>query len=161
MNTVLKIFLSMSCSGSLLILALLLGKHFSKKAAVSIKGNSNNPDRKTDIEIIPVDFKKVAAGETVCLGEYTLYDGDEILYDISAKKGNRMKVFFAKKEKKDVAYWSVNNQRQPGEALECTADFTVGPPVTKPGTYQLYLQAPDGALRNVKGSVSIVSANAS
>ena len=134
---------------------------YPKKAAVSIKGNSNNPDRKTDIKIIPVDFKKVAAGETVCLGEYTLYDGDEILYDISAKKGNRMKVFFAKKEKKDVAYWSVNNQRQPGEALECTADFTVGPPVTKPGTYQLYLQAPDGALRNVKGSVSIVSANAS
>ncbi len=135
--------------------------YLTEAEVTKLLGDMDDPDHKTDIEIIPVDFKKVAAGETVCLGEYTLYDGDEILYDISAKKGNRMKVFFAKKEKKDVAYWSVNNQRQPGEALECTADFTVGPPVTKPGTYQLYLQAPDGALRNVKGSVSIASANAS
>ena len=88
-------------------------------------------------------------------------DGDEILYDISAKTGNRMKVFFAKDGKSDVPYWTVDNLRQPDESLECTADFTVGPPATKPGTYQLYLQAPDGALGNVRGSVSIVSADAS
>ena len=87
--------------------------------------------------------------------------GDEILYDISAKTGNRIKVFFAKDEQKDVSYWSVNNLRQPGEPLECIADFTVGPPAAKPGTYQLYLQAPDGALGTVRGSVSIVSADAS
>ena len=118
-------------------------------------------DDKTGVEIIPVDFKTVAAGETIFLGEYTLSDGDEILYDISAKTGNRIKVFFAKDEQKDVSYWSVNNLRQPGEPLECIADFTVGPPATKPGTYQLYLQAPDGALGNVRGSVSIVSADVS
>ncbi len=118
-------------------------------------------DDKTGVEIIPVDFKTVAAGETIFLGEYTLSDGDEILYDISAKTGNRIKVFFTKDEQKDVSYWSVNNLRQPGEPLECIADFTVGPPATKPGTYQLYLQAPDGALGNVRGSVSIVSADVS
>ncbi len=118
-------------------------------------------DDKTGVEIIPVDFKTVAAGETIFLGEYTLSDGDEILYDISAKTGNRIKVFFTKDEQKDVSYWSVNNLRQPGEPLECIADFTVGPPATKPGTYQLYLQAPDGALENVRGSVSIVSADVS
>ena len=60
-----------------------------------------------------------------------------------------------------MSYWSVNNLRQPGEPLECIADFTVGPLATKPGTYQLYLQAPDGALGNVRGSVSIVSADVS
>ena len=118
-------------------------------------------DDKTGVEIIPVDFKTVAAGETIFLGEYTLSDGDEILYDISAKTGNRIKAFFTKDEQKDVSYWSVNNLRQPGEPLECIADFTVGPPATKPGTYQLYLQAPDGALENVRGSVSIVSADVS
>ena len=118
-------------------------------------------DDKTGVEIIPVDFKTVAAGETIFLGEYTLSDGDEILYDISAKTGNRIKAFFTKDEQKDVSYWSVNNLRQPGEPLECIADFTVGPPAAKPGTYQLYLQAPDGALGTVRGSVSIVSADAS
>ena len=112
------------------------------------------------MELIPVDFKTVAAGETIFLGEYTLSEGDEILYDISAKTGNRMKVFFAKDGQKDVAYWSVDNLRQPGEPLKCTADFTVGPPA-KPGTYRLYLQATDGALGNVKGSISIARADVS
>lgn len=32
--------------------------------------------------------------------------------------------------------------------------FTVGPPV-QPGTYQLFLWATDGALGNVKGSISM------
>lgn len=54
-----------------------------------------------------------------------------------------------------------HNLRQSGEPLECIADFTVGPPATAPGAYKLYLQAPDGALGNVRGSVSIVSADAS
>jgi len=34
-------------------------------------------------------------------------------------------------------------------------------PAAKPGTYQLYLQAPEGALETVRGSVSILSASAS
>ena len=118
----------------------------------------DDPDDTTDVELIPVDFRTVAAGETIFLGEYTLSDGDEILYDISAKTGNRIKVFFAKGEQKDVSYWSVNNLRQPGEPLECIADFTVGPPAAEPGTYQLYLQAPDGALENVQGSISLLKA---
>ena len=135
--------------------------YMTEAEVIELLGDMDDPDDKTGVEIIPVDFKTVAAGETIFLGEYTLSDGDEILYDISAKTGNRMKVFFAKDEQKDVSYWSVNNLRQPGEPLECIADFTVGPLTTKPGTYQLYLQAPDGALGTVRGSVSIVSADAS
>ena len=135
--------------------------YMTEAEVIELLGDMDDSDDKTGVEIIPVDFKTVAAGETIFLGEYTLSDGDEILYDISAKTGNRMKVFFAKDEQKDVSYWSVNNLRQPGEPLECIADFTVGPLTTKPGTYQLYLQAPDGALGTVRGSVSIVSADAS
>ncbi len=104
--------------------------------------------------IVPVDLETVVAGETIFLGEYTLSDGDTIWYDISAETGNRMKVFFAKDEQKNVVYWSAYNLRQSGKSLRCVADFTVGPP-TKPGTYKLYLQAPDDALGNVKGNISI------
>ena len=134
--------------------------YMTEAEVIELLGDMDDSDDKTGVEIIPVDFKTVAAGETIFLGEYTLSDGDEILYDISAKTGNRMKVFFAKDKQEDVAYWSVNNLRQPGEPLECIADFTVGPPATKPGTYKLYLQAPDGTLGTVRGSVSIVSADA-
>ena len=134
--------------------------YMTEAEVIELLGDMDDSDDKTGVEIIPVDFKTVAAGETIFLGEYTLSDGDEILYDISAKTGNRMKVFFAKDNQEDVAYWSVNNLRQPGEPLECIADFTVGPPATKPGTYKLYLQAPDGTLGTVRGSVSIVSADA-
>ncbi len=112
----------------------------------------DDPDQ---VERIPVDFRTVAAGEAIFLGEYALSVGDEILYDISAKTGDRMKVFFTKDGQKDVAYWSVNQLRQPGEPLECIAEFPVGPPATKPGTYKLYLQALDGALGDVTGSISI------
>lgn len=110
-------------------------------------------DDESEEVVLPVKLKSVAAGETVFLGEYTLSEGDRICYDILAETGNRMKVFFARGGRKDVAYWSVNNRRQPGEELECAADFTVEAPA-KPGTYRLYLQAPDGALGNVQGEVS-------
>ncbi len=135
--------------------------HMTEAEVIELLGEMEDSDNQTNVEIIPVDFQAVAAGETIFLGEYTLSDGDEILYDISAKTGNRMKVFFAEDNQEDVVYWSVNNLCQPGEPLECIADFIVGSPATKPGTYQLYLQASDGALGNVKGSVSIASTNAS
>ena len=133
--------------------------YMTEAEVIELFGDMDEPDDNTGMEIIPVDFKTVAAEETIFLGEYTLSDGDEILYDLSAKTGNRMVVFFAKDGQSDVSYWSVNNLRQPGEPLECIADFTVGPSMA--GTYRLYIQAPDGALGNVKGSISIVSADAS
>ena len=72
-----------------------------------------------------------------------------------------MQIFFAQAQRQDVVYWCADNRRQPGEPLECASDFTVGPPSAKSGTYQLYLQAPEGALETVRGSVSILSASAS
>ena len=57
----------------------------------------------------------------------------------------------------NTVYYAVQNQRQTGENLECIASITLKSPA-KPGTYQLYLQAPDGALGTVRGSISIGSA---
>ncbi len=108
-----------------------------------------------EMEVIPVKFKTVEAGKTICLGEYTLSSGDTIWYDVSAETGNGMQVFFTKKDLADVVYWSVRNLRQPGEVLKCTADFTVGPPVTEPGSYKLFLRAVDGPLGDVTGSITI------
>ena len=108
-----------------------------------------------EMEVIPVKFKTVEAGKTICLGEYTLSSGDTIWYDVLAETGNGMQVFFTKKDLADVVYWSVRNLRQPGEVLKCTADFTVGPPVTEPGSYKLFLRAVDGPLGDVTGSITI------
>ena len=111
-------------------------------------------------EVFSVDLERAAAGETVLLGEYTLAYGDEIEYAIYAGKGAEMKVFFAQDGQSDPVYWSVHNVRQRGELLECAADWTMEPPAAKPGTYQLYLQAPNGPLEDVMGYVMIEHADA-
>ena len=131
--------------------------HMTEAEVIELLGDmDDNPDA----EMIPVDLETIAAGETIFLGEYTLSGGDEILYDISAEKGTRMKVFFAKDQQDDVVYWSVNNLRQPGEPLNCIADFTVGPPAARPEAYKLYLQAPESTLEEIKGCISILRASA-
>ena len=129
--------------------------YLTEAEVTELFGDMEAPDDDIDLKIIPVSFKTIAAGETIFLGEYTLSEGDKILYDISAETGNRMQVFFAKDQQKDVVYWSVDNLRQPDEPLKCMADFTVGPPAAEPGTYRLYLRAPEGPLGTVRGSVSI------
>ena len=107
-------------------------------------------------QVVPVNYETMADGEIVWLGEYTLSKGDRIWYDVSAETGNGLQVGFAKPGDTDLntTYCSVKNLRQKGETLECTASFTFGSPV-KPGTYKLFLRATDGALGNVKGSISI------
>ena len=107
-------------------------------------------------QVIPINLETMADGEIIWLGEYTLSDGDRIWYDVSAETGNGLQVGFAKPGDThlNTTYCSVKNLRQEDDALECTASFTVKPPV-KPGTYQLFLRATDGALGNVTGSISI------
>lgn len=118
-----------------------------------------DPDDEADAETIPVDLDTITAGESVCLGEYTLAFGDRIRYDISAETGTGMTVFFDRGEKNTV-YWAAHNLRQEDEPLKCTAEFTVEPPI-KPGTFKLYIQATYDTLKEVKGSISIVPADAS
>ncbi len=107
-------------------------------------------------QVIPVNYETMADGEIIWLGEYTLSKGDRIWYDVSAETGNGLQVGFAKPGDTDLntTYYSVANLRQEGETLKCTSSFTFGTRV-KPGTYKLFLRATDGALGNVKGSISI------
>ena len=107
-------------------------------------------------QVLPVNLETMANGEIVWLGEYTLSDGDRIWYDVSAETGNGLQVGFVKPGDThlNTTYYSVKNLRQEDETLECTASFTVKPPV-KPGTYKLFLRATDGVLGNVTGSISI------
>ena len=107
-------------------------------------------------QVIPVNYETMADGEIIWLGEYTLSEGDRIWYNVLAETGNGLQVGFAKQEDTDLGttYYSVKNLRQYDEALECTASFTVRPPVQS-GTYKLFLRATDGALGSVKGSISI------
>ncbi len=107
-------------------------------------------------QVLPVNLETMANGEIVWLGEYTLSDGDRIWYDVSAETGNGLQVGFVKPGDThlNTIYYSVKNLRQEDETLECTASFTVKPPV-KPGTYKLFLRATDGVLGNVTGSISI------
>ena len=51
--------------------------YMTEAEVIELLGDMDDPDYKTGVEIIPVDFKTVAAGETIFLGEYTLSDGDE------------------------------------------------------------------------------------
>ena len=135
--------------------------YMTEAETMALLSDMEAPDDEPDVETLPVALQTVAAGKTIFLGEYTLSEGDRIFYDVLAETGKGLQIGFA--EPGDVplnkTYYSVRNLRQKGEALECTASFTVGPPV-KPGTYRLFLRATDGALGNVKGSISIAFAEA-
>ena len=48
--------------------------YMTEAEVIELLGDMDDSDDKTGVEIIPVDFKTVAAGETIFLGEYTLSD---------------------------------------------------------------------------------------
>ena len=107
-------------------------------------------------QVLPVNLETMADGEVIWLGEYTLSEGDRIWYDVSAETGNGLQVGFAEPEDEllNTTYYSVQSLRQNDETLRCAASITLRP-LVKPGTYKLFLRATDGALENVKGSISI------
>ena len=100
-----------------------------------------------------VEISRIAGGEFVWLGEYALCEGDRIRYDVAAGAGSCLQVAFAApgENPENTLYMSVKNRRQDGR-LDCTADFTLSSPVL-PGCYRLCLRAPEGELRDVKGSI--------
>lgn len=106
--------------------------------------------------VYPVDQESIADGEIVWLGEYTLSEGDRIWYYVYAETGIGLQVGFARPDDEllNTTYYSVQSSDQEGEKCECIASFTFRQPV-EPGTYRLFLKATDGALENVKGSISI------
>ncbi len=110
-------------------------------------------------QIISVNEQRIAAGAKRWFGDYDLRSGDRIRYDIEAETGDAIMVGFvnnADSRFSDTTYCSALVHREDG-VLKCTADFVCGEPV-KDGQYKLYIYAPEGALGNVKGSVSIAHA---
>lgn len=107
-------------------------------------------------QMVPVDVESMADGEIIWLGEYTLSEGDRIWYAVSAETGNGLQVGFASPEDENLntTYFSAENLRQKDETLNCVASFALRSP-SRPGAYRLFLRATDGALENVKGSISI------
>lgn len=135
--------------------------YLTEAEILELFGDEDNEDD-AQATTIPVSLKKVKSGQIIWLGEYALSEGDKIRYDVLAKKGNVMQIGFAKPSDKrlNTTYYFVHAKRQKGEKLECTADFTAGPPA-KDGTYRLFLRAKDGALKNVEGNIEIIPADAS
>lgn len=106
--------------------------------------------------VFPIDQENIADGEIVWLDEYILSEGDRIWYSVYAETGNGLQVGFARPDDEllNTTFFSVQSSDQEGEKSECIASFTFRPPV-EPGTYRLFLRATDGALKNVKGNISI------
>ena len=121
-------------------------------------GDLNAPEKEPDgISVtIPIDKTSMWGDSWWHLGEYTLSEGDRIQYDVTAETGERMTVCFGDMEHspEDVTYYSVSNKRTDGE-LRCTADFVFDGKTVKPGRYHLYLNAPEGGLGNLKGSITL------
>ncbi|WP_297293444.1 M56 family metallopeptidase [uncultured Oscillibacter sp.] len=121
-------------------------------------GDLNAPEKEPDgISVtIPIDKTSMWGDSWWHLREYTLSEGDRIQYDVTAETGERMTVCFGDMEHspEDVTYYSISNKRTNGE-LRCAADFVFDGEAVKPGSYRLFLHAPEGDLGNLKGSISL------
>lgn len=105
---------------------------------------------------IPVDLAAVGGGETVWLGTYSLAQGDQVHYHLSAETGEHLQIGFAKlgEETSGTRYYCMSNSRIDG-VLQVKASITWNPPVSA-GEYRLFIQATSGSLTNVTGCVTIV-----
>ena len=121
-------------------------------------GDLNAPEEEPDgvTVTIPVGKTWMRGDSWRHLGEYTLSEGDRIQYDVTAETGERMTVCFGDMEHspEDVTYYSVSNKRTNGE-LRCAADFVFDGEAVKPGSYRLFLHAPEGDLGNLTGSITL------
>lgn len=117
------------------------------------QGNNTNQN----ITTVPVDVEIVKNGTFIWLGEFTLSYGDKMYYDVSAENGNGLKTGFAAPDDDPLnrTHFTISNKRVDG-TLETKGGFTfeADSPV-EPGQYNLFIQATDGDLTNVKGSITI------
>lgn len=125
----------------------------SRDDITSAKIQDNNSNQ--NVITVPVDIETVKDGAFIWLGEFTLSYGDKMHYDVSAEKGNGLKTGFAalNDDPLNRTYFSISNKREDG-TLKTKGDFTFEAPV-EPGQYNLFIQATDGDLVNVTGSITI------
>lgn len=108
---------------------------------------------------IPIDISSVKNGEFIWIGTYQLEKGDKVYYDVSAKKGNRLIVGFAKPEQKNpsTTYHTISNPRTDGK-LEIKSGAMAWK--VQSGKYSLFIHSTEGALTDVNGKVTIVKNDA-
>ena len=78
--------------------------------------------------------------------------------DVAAERGECLSVGFVKPGKTGITCNTVTNYRQEDEELWASGTFTWGGNV-KPGTYRLFVRAPEGDLQDVEGAVTICRAD--
>ena len=107
-------------------------------------------------QIITVSEPYIAAGAKLWFGDYDLHGGDTIQYHIEVETGDAVMIGFLNNEDSDLSnatYHSVLVHREDG-VLRCSVGF-IRDASLKDGKYKLFIYAPEGALGNVKGTVSI------
>ncbi len=109
-------------------------------------------------EIYAVELEKVEGGETVFLNTLQMKEGDQVRLDVAAERGECLSVGFVKPGKTGITCNTVTNYRQEDEELWASGTFTWGGNV-KPGTYRLFVRAPEGDLQDVEGAVTICRAD--
>ena len=107
-----------------------------------------------DQKEIPVELDSVKGGEYIWLGTYTLSEGDKVIYDVSAEKGDQMSVGFARPGDKrpGTVYKTITNLREDGK-LEISSGPMAWESPLEPGEYSLFVHAPSGKLENVSGRI--------
>ncbi len=107
-----------------------------------------------DQKEIPVELDSVKGGEYIWLGTYTLSEGDTVIYDVSAEKGDQMSVGFARPGAKrpGTVYKTITNRREDGK-LEISSGPMAWESPLEPGEYSLFVHAPSGKLENVSGRI--------
>ena len=107
-----------------------------------------------DQKEIPVELDSVKGGEYIWLGTYTLSEGDKVIYDVSAEKGDQMSVGFARPGDKrpGTVYKTITNRREDGK-LEISSGPMAWESPLEPGEYSLFVHAPSGKLENVSGRI--------
>lgn len=109
-------------------------------------------------EIYAVELEKVEGGETVFLNTLQMKEGDRVRLDVAAERGECLSVGFVKPGKTGITCNIVTNYRQEDEELWASGTFTWGGNV-EPGTYRLFVRAPEGDLQDVEGAVTICRAD--
>ena len=104
--------------------------------------------------ILPVEVQRVEGGTWLWLGTYALQPGDQVSYNLQAKKGERMAAGFAQPgtEAPNTTFHTVNNRRQGEELAFATGLMAWKAPA---GEYRLFIHAPEEGLEGIQGQIVI------
>ncbi len=104
--------------------------------------------------ILPVEVQRVEGGTWLWLGTYALQPGDQVSYNLQAKKGERMAAGFAQPgtEAPNTTFHTVDNRRQGEELAFATGLMAWKAPA---GEYRLFIHAPEEGLEGIQGQIVI------